>query len=175
MRVGWCPSQVSDSWGEGLLQMWHKISQVSLHPVLQSLGNPVEVVTCYCHYLNKMDNWVWRSQALDLRQPAGSLIFSCGEEVSKGSSFLHQKFWDNQQEHGMAQRFWRHERSCQDLCSEGFLRAITWEPADFNLYIKLVSKGHVAMRNQKYSKYRTHVSLSICWIGWSPWRGMISR
>lgn len=89
---GMMSSQVSHSWGEGLLQMWHKISQVSLHPVLQSLGNPVEAVTCYCHYQNKMENWVWRSQAQDLRQPAGSLIFSGGEEVSKGSSFLHQKF-----------------------------------------------------------------------------------
>lgn len=50
----------------------------------------------------------------------------------------------------MAQRPWRQEKSCHDLCSKGFLRAITWEPVDFNLYIKLVYKAHVAMRNQKY-------------------------
>lgn len=59
---------------------------------------------------------------------------------------MHSKFWGNQ----TAAQNVLLEKGCQDLGSEDFLRAITWEPVDFNLYIKLVNKAHVALRNQKY-------------------------
>lgn len=132
-----CLCQRGKSTEEDPIQVSYPRNPISLHPVLQNLENPDDLE--HAVPMSKIDNRMWRSQAQDLRQPAGSQIPRGGWHVAKTSNILHLKSRNNQTAARNSLRLWRHANSCQSVCSEGFPRAVTWEPVDFHLYVKLVN------------------------------------